>query len=86
MKIKLEDLKPLRLYGVENEGSTLSLKVSARQRTREVRRASLRRSKTATASLSSVAIASRGRWTSKAAPSATAFEASLLQKCYSIRL
>jgi hypothetical protein len=27
MKIKLEDLKPLRLYGGENEGSTLSLKV-----------------------------------------------------------
>ncbi len=27
MKIKLEDVKPLRLYGGENEGSTLSLKV-----------------------------------------------------------
>ncbi len=27
MKIKLEDLKALRLYGGENEGSTLSLKV-----------------------------------------------------------
>ena len=27
MKIKIEDLKPLRLYGTEGEGSTLSLKV-----------------------------------------------------------
>ncbi len=31
MKIKLEDLKALRLYGGENEGSTLSLKVGKPQ-------------------------------------------------------
>ena len=31
MKIKIEDLKALRLYGGENEGSTLSLKVGKTQ-------------------------------------------------------